>query len=101
MNLIDLRSRIETIAWGPSGTDALKVATASPSPVAVVCAAFEDMRNRTDLNEAEIELLRACCQIIRKNQFHGLASEAVNVEAALPPPPAPPVPPPAPTTEES
>jgi hypothetical protein len=89
MNVTDLRNQIDTLAWGPRGSNALKVATASPSPVAVVCAAFQDLRERTDLNESETELLRACCRMIRTNQWYGLASDAVNIEAALPPPPAP------------
>ncbi|MCA3696242.1 hypothetical protein [Aquidulcibacter sp.] len=87
MHLVELRNQIENLAWGPRGTDGLRAATASPSPVAVVCAAFQDMRGRSDLNEVETEILRACCQLIRSNQWHGLAQDTVEVEAALPPPP--------------
>ncbi len=90
MNLIDLRNQIDSLAWGPRGTDGLKGATATPSPVTVICAAFQDMRGRPDLDASETEILRACCQLIRANQWHGLAQDTVEVEAALPPPPPPP-----------
>jgi hypothetical protein len=93
MNLLDLRNQIDSLAWGPRGTDGLKAATVSPSPVAVVCMAFQDMRARTDLNQGETEILRACCQFIRVNQWFGLVQDAVEVEAALPPPPTLPAPP--------
>jgi hypothetical protein len=93
MNLLDLRNQIDSLAWGPRGTDGLKAATVSPSPVTVVCMAFQDMRTRTDLNEGETEILRACCRLIRANQWHGLAQDTVEVEAALPSPPTPPSPP--------
>ena len=87
MNLVDLRNQIEMLAWGPRGTDGLRAATASPSPVTVICAAFQDLRERTDLNDAEIELLRACCKIIRANHFYGLVNDAIEVETNLPPAP--------------
>lgn len=91
MNLTDLRNQIETIAWGPRGTDSLQVATAHASPVMVICAAFQEMRDRTDLISFETETLRECCKMIRAYQFHGLAQDSLEVEANLPPPPAAPV----------
>jgi hypothetical protein len=87
MNLIDLRNQIETLAWGPRGTDGLRAATASPSPVMVICAAFQDMRERTDLSPFETETLRECCKIIRANHFYGLTQDALEVQANLPPSP--------------
>jgi len=90
MNLTDLRNQIETIAWGPRGTNGLQAATAHASPVMVICAAFQEMRDRTDLVSFETETLRECCKMIRANQFHGLVDDAVEVEANLPPPPAAP-----------
>ncbi len=90
MNLIELRNQIETIAWGPRGTLALQAATASPSPVMVICAAFQDMRARSDLSTFETEVLRECCTMIRAHQWCGLVSEAVTVAASLPLPLEPP-----------
>ena len=85
MNLIELRNQIETLAWSDRGTDELKAATASPSPVSVIIAAFGDLKERiADLTNSEIEILRSCCRLIRENQWYGLASETVPVEAALP-----------------
>jgi hypothetical protein len=87
MNLTDLRNQIETIAWGPRGTEGLQAATAHASPVMVICAAFQDMRERTDLTLFETETLRECCKMIRAHQFHGLAQEALEVQVSLPPSP--------------
>lgn len=89
MNILDLRSQIESLAWGPRGSADLQMATASPSPVTVVCAAFSELSKRPDRTDGETELLRACCQMIRTNQWYGLAVEAVTVEQSLPPPPVP------------
>jgi hypothetical protein len=87
MNLTDLRNQIETIAWGPRGTEGLQAATAHASPVLVICAAFQDLRARTDLISFETETLRDCCEVIRTYQFHGLAQDALEVQASLPPSP--------------
>jgi hypothetical protein len=87
MNIIELSTQIHSLAWSDRGTDALKTATASPSPVAVIVAAFNDLKDRVeDLNENEIEILRSSCQLIRNNQWYGLAFETVAVETALPAP---------------
>ena len=87
MNLIELRNQIETLAWSDRGTDELKAATASPSPVSVIIAAFGDLKERVaELNDSEVEILRSSCQLIRNNQWYGLAADTVAVEAALPAP---------------
>jgi hypothetical protein len=91
MNIIELSTQIHALAWGTRGTDALREATASPSPVSLIVAAFQGMRERVaDLNANETEILRTCCQLIRHHQWHGLAQVTVAVEASLPPPPVPP-----------
>jgi hypothetical protein len=84
MNAIDLRNQIDTLAWGPRGTDELREATVQSSPAMVVKLAFEHMKDRQDLVETEIELLRSCCKIIRDNQWFGLVKDASIVEAGLP-----------------
>ena len=87
MNITELSTAINSLAWSDRGTLPLKEATASPSPVALIVAAFNDMRERVEeLNDNEIEILRSCCQFIRNNQWYGLALETVAVEAALPAP---------------
>lgn len=89
MNITELRNQIEALAWGERGTDALRASTASPSPVSVIVAAFGDLKERVaSLTDFEIEVLRSCCRLIRENQWYGLASETVPVEAALPLPAA-------------
>jgi hypothetical protein len=89
MNIIDLRNQIDAIAWGPRGTDGLRMATTQASPAMSIKITFEDMKERDDLDQSEIEILRACCQFIRVNQWFGLVADATSVEAALPPKPAP------------
>jgi hypothetical protein len=88
MNILELRNQIETIAWGPRGTNALRAATGHASPVMVIVDAFQDMRGRTDLTSFETETLRECCKLIRAHQWCGLVDEAIDVQAALPPSPA-------------
>jgi hypothetical protein len=87
VSILELNSQIHALAWSARGTDALKTATASPSPVAVIVAAFSDLKDRVeDLNDSEIEILRSSCQLIRNNQWYNLALDTVAVEAALPAP---------------
>jgi hypothetical protein len=89
MNPIDLKSQIDTLAWGPRGTAGLQAATAQASPAMTIKLAFDDMRAREDLNNSETEILRGCCQLIRTHQWFGLVDDAVTVEASLPPAPSP------------
>lgn len=81
MNLIDLKSKITDIADGPHGSpDMLSV-----SPVVAIVSAFKGLRTVTDLSADEVEILRACCDLIAANSWHGLGDEAALVAAALPP----------------
>lgn len=84
MNIIDLRNQIDTIAWGPRGTDGLRLATTQASPAMSIKLTFEDMSARDDLDATETEILRGCCQQIRVNQWFGLVQEAAQVESSLP-----------------
>lgn len=93
MNQIDLKNALDALAWGPRGTKELALAASHPSPVVACVTAFNHFRIRSDLDESEIELLRAACRLIRTNHWFGLVAEAVEVEASLPPPPPPPQPP--------
>jgi hypothetical protein len=89
MNPLDLKAKITAIADGPHGSpDMLSV-----SPVVAIVSAFKGLRTVTDLSEDEVEILRACCDLIAANNWHGSADEAALVSAALPPPPPPPAPP--------
>ncbi|MFN8994304.1 MAG: hypothetical protein ACK5X3_11675 [Pseudomonadota bacterium] len=81
MNLIDLKSKIADIADGPHGSpDMLSV-----SPVVAIVSAFKGLKTVTDLSAEEVEILRACCEMIAANSWHGFADEAALVAAALPP----------------
>lgn len=81
MNLLDLKAKITDIADGPHGSpDMLSV-----SPVVAIVSAFKELRTVTDLSEDEVEILRACCEMISANAWHGFGDEAALVAAALPP----------------
>lgn len=85
MNLLDLKAKITDIADGPHGSpDMLSV-----SPVVAIVSAFKGLRTVTDLSDDEVEILRACCELIAANAWHGFADEAALVLDALPPKPAP------------
>jgi hypothetical protein len=85
MNLLDLKAKITDIADGPHGSpDMLSV-----SPVVAIVSAFKGLKTVTDLSDDEVEILRACCDLIAANAWHGCADEAALVAAALPPKPAP------------
>lgn len=93
MNLTELRTQIEILAWGPRGNPTLQAATAHPSPVYVVDQAFTDLGARvSELDTQEVEILRNCCRIIREAQLMGKAGEAAAIEAMLPPMPEPELP---------
>lgn len=93
MNQIDLKNALDTLAWSPRGTKELALAASHPSPVVACVTAFNHLKERTDLDEHETELLRHACRLIRTNHWFGLVGEAVEIETSLPPPPPPPVPP--------
>ena len=81
MNLLELKSKIADIADGPHGSpDMLSV-----SPVVAIVSAFKGLKTATDLSAEEVEILRACCDLIAANSWHGCADEAALVAAALPP----------------
>ena len=85
MNLLDLKSKITDIADGPHGSpDMLSV-----SPVVAIVSAFKGLRTVTELSADEVEILRACCEMIAANAWHGLGDEAASVAAALPASPSP------------
>lgn len=92
MNQVDLKNALDALAWSPRGTKELALAASHPSPVVACVTAFNHLKDRTDRDEHETELLRAACQLIRTNHWFGLVGEAVEVETSLPPPPAPPAP---------
>lgn len=87
MNQIDLKNQIDTIAWGPRGTQELREAASHPSPVVACVGAFDHLKDRTDRDDQETEILRHACRLIRTNHWFGLVAEAVEVEASLPPAP--------------
>ena len=85
MNLLDLKAKITEIADGPHGSpDMLSV-----SPVVAIVSAFKGLKTVTDLSADEVEILRACCDLIAVNAWHGFGEEAALVAAALPPAPQP------------
>lgn len=85
MNLIELKAKIANIADGPHGSpDMLSV-----SPVVAIVSAFKGLRTATELSADEVEILRACCDLIAANAWHGLGDEAALVAAALPASPSP------------
>lgn len=80
MNLLDLKAKITAIADGPHGSpDMLSV-----SPVVAIVSAFKSLKTVTELSADEVEILRACCELIAANAWHGFADEAALVLAALP-----------------
>lgn len=87
MNQIDLKNQIDTIAWGPRGTQELREAASHASPVVACVGAFNHLKDRTDRDDQETEILRHACRLIRTNHWFGLVAEAVEVEAGLPPAP--------------
>lgn len=94
MDILALRTRIDSYAAGPDGTPALLAAMARPSPVDVICTTFEALRgNAATLEGDALELLRDSCTAIIGGQWHGKAADAATVLASLPPPPPPPAPP--------
>lgn len=92
MSIIEMKTKIDTLAWGPQGTDELKAASAHPAPPMAIYLTFTHMRGRDDLDANEIEILRECCKMIRTNYWFGAYNDAMLTESRLPPPPAPPMP---------
>lgn len=79
MNLLDLKTKIAEIADGPNGVpDMLSV-----SPVVAIVSTFKALRTVTELSADETEILRACCEFIAANSWHGLADEAAQIAASL------------------
>ena len=80
MNLLELKTKIADIADGPNGSpDMLSV-----SPVVAIVSAFKSLKTVTELSADEVEILRACCEMIAANAWHGFGDEAALVAAALP-----------------
>lgn len=81
MNLLDLKAKISDLADGPHGSpDMLSV-----SPVVAIVSAFKGLRTVTELSADEVEILRACCEVISANAWHGFGEEAALIASALPP----------------
>ena len=81
MNLLKLKTKIADTADGPHGSPAML----SVSPVVVIVPAFKSLKTVKELSADEVEILRACCEMIAANAWHGFGDEAASVAAALPP----------------
>lgn len=84
MNVLELRTKIDSAAFGPDARAGLLPLTAHASPVVVIVGAYDVLSTADDLTDNEVDLLRECCIAIIEGQWHGKASEAATVLADLP-----------------